>query len=188
MTSDFATPTIQTGRLALRPFGGTDAETFHAILAGKDVLRYFPRTEPPPLERVRRLLASYEEHWRRRGFGIWAVEDPSGSALMGRCGLQEIPDTGEIEVDFLLGRNFWGRGITTEAARESLRFGFETGEIETVVGIVHPDNAASRRVLEKIGLGNPRRTVYFGMDCCRYEITRAAWRAGAGGRSSCPGP
>lgn len=176
-------PTLRAGPLVLRPFGEADAARFHELLCGEDVLRYFPRTEPPPLDRVRRLLASYLEHWRRRGFGIWAVAHAEGGDLMGRCGLQEIPDTGEIEVDFLLGRDYWGRGHTTEAARASLRFGFETCAIEAIVGIVHPDNAASRRVLEKIGLGNARRTTYFGMDCFRYEITRNAWRVeGAGSR------
>lgn len=178
MTSAESTaPVLPLGPLVLRPFRDADAAPFHALLCGPEVLRYFPRTEPPPLDRVRRLLASYEEHWRRRGFGIWAVEDAATGVLMGRCGLQELPDTGEIEVDFLLGRDHWGRGHTTLAARAGLRFGFETRGIESIVGIVHPDNGASRRVLEKIGLAAPRRTVYFGMDCYRYEITRDAWRA-----------
>jgi len=177
MSSDSGIPSIRTDRLVLRGFRGADAADFHALLCGEDVLRYFPRTDPPPLDRVERLLASYVAHWSRRGFGIWAVTLAGTGELIGRCGLQEIPDTGEIEVDFLLGRDFWGRGFSTEAAGPSLRFGFETCGIEAIVGIVHPDNAASCRVLEKIGLTNPHRTVYFGMDCFRYEISRDAWRA-----------
>jgi len=165
-------PAIRTARLTLRTFGEADAPAFHDLLCGDDVLRYFPSHDPPSLDRVERLLASYNDHWRRRGFGIWAVEHAATARLMGRCGLQEIPDTGEIELDFLLGRDDWGRGHATEAARASLDFGFQTAGIETIVGIVHPENAASRRVLEKVGFASARRTVYFGMDCFRYEITR----------------
>jgi len=165
-------PTIRTARLVLRAFRETDAEPFHEILCGADVLKYFPRHDPPPLERVRTLVASYGKHWEERGYGLWAVDSLATGELMGRCGLQDIPETGEVEVDGLLARESWGQGYATEAAREALRFGFEVVRVPAVVGIVHPGNEASKRILEKLGLRETRRTRYFGMDVIRYEIAR----------------
>jgi ribosomal-protein-alanine N-acetyltransferase len=87
---------------------------------------------------------------------------------MGRCGLQIIPDTGEVEIDFLLGRPFWGQGFASEAGRASLNYGFEQLSLNQIVGIVHPKNIASQRVLEKLGMKFREKANYFGMEVFRY--------------------
>jgi ribosomal-protein-alanine N-acetyltransferase len=68
---------------------------------------------------------------------------------------------------------FWGQGVATEAGQAALRYGFETLGVEQVVGIVHPENMASRRVLEKLGMRLIERRQYFGMDCYRYAVERS---------------
>jgi RimJ/RimL family protein N-acetyltransferase len=168
--------TIATSRLNLRPFAPADAGPFHQILCGKDVLRYFPRSEPPPRERVEKWIQQVLAHWQAHGYGLWAVESRASGALMGRSGLQWLPETNEIEVDFLLGENFWGQGFATEAGQAGLRFGLEKLAVEFVVGIVHPENLASQRVLEKIGMTRRERACYFGMDCFRYTVDRPTLR------------
>jgi len=165
-------PTLETKRLRLRPFDKADVASVHEILSGEDVLRYFPGSKPPDREQVARLVARMIEHWRERGYGLWAVTDARSGVLMGRCGLQYLPDTDEVEVDFILGRPFWGLGYATEAGLAALAYGFETLNFETVVGIVHPENTASQRVLEKLGMARIERTVYFGMDVYRYAVER----------------
>ena len=176
--------TLTTPRLNLRSFTLVDAVRFHEILCGKDVLRYFPRSDPPPLERVEKWIRQVLEHWQTHGYGLWAVESRASGELMGRCGLQWLPETNEIEVDFLLGRPFWGNGYATEAGQASLRFGLEKLAVERVVGIVHPENLASQRVLEKIGLTRRERACYFGMDCYRYSVERARLRKLYGAQST----
>jgi RimJ/RimL family protein N-acetyltransferase len=78
----------------------------------------------------------------------------------------------EVEVDFLLGKSYWGKGYATEAGEAALNFAFEKLGLDEIVGIVHPENKASRRVLEKLGLRLTSRTRYFGMDVCRYAVKR----------------
>ncbi len=165
--------TITTPRLILRPFTLEDVDPFHQILCGKDVLCYFPRSDPPPRERVEKWIRQVLAHWQAHGYGLWAVESRVSGELLGRSGLQWLPETGEIEVDFLLGEHFWGQGFATEAGRASLRFGLEKLAVEFVVGIVHTENLASQRVLEKIGMTRRERACYFGMDCYRYVVDRA---------------
>jgi RimJ/RimL family protein N-acetyltransferase len=95
-------------------------------------------------------------HWTERGYGWWAVELKKSGELIGWCGLNHLPDTDEIEVLYLIGEDHWGKGLATEAAFSTVEYAFEVAGLETLVGIVHPENIASRRVLEKIGM--PRQT------------------------------
>ncbi len=163
-------PTITTPRLLLRGFTEADAEHLHHILQGKDVLRYFPNPTPPSGESVEKLIAGQLRHWQEHGFGWWAVQSRADGALLGWCGLGFLPETQEVEVAYLLGRPYWGQGLATEAARASLAYGFEKIKLERIVAIVHPENIASQRVAEKIGLTFVDENHYFGMDCYRYAI------------------
>ncbi len=168
-------PTLTTARLILRPFAAEDAGPLHRILAQDQILRYFPRPDPPDRARVERLIDGQLQHWEEHGLGWWAVELAGSGELLGWCGLQHLPETGEVEVGYLLSQRHWGQGLATEAARASLRWGFETHGLRSIVGIVHPENAASRRVLEKAGLVFINEAEYFGMAVCRYVIAPDRW-------------
>jgi ribosomal-protein-alanine N-acetyltransferase len=165
--------------LTLRPFCEDDVDPLHQVMGDREVLRYFPSSDPPSRERIGRLIQFQLEHWEKHGYGWWAValrSDPpkrlAEPPLIGWAGLQYLPETDETEVGYLLGKAYWGRGLATEAARESVRFGFEDLGIETIVGVVHPENIASQRVLEKAGLSFVEEANYFGMDVRRYVRTR----------------
>ena len=172
-------PTITTSRLILRAFTQEDTAPLHHLLSDKDVLRYFPKTDPPSRDQVLKLILGQLEHWKKHGYGWWAVERHSQKGLIGWSGLQFLPETEEVEVGYLLGKAFWGKGFATEAAKACLRFGFETIDPETIVAIVHPENIASQRVIEKLGMSLVDRCRYFGMDCYRYSIERSSFRPGA---------
>jgi len=162
--------------LTLRPFVEDDVDPLHRVMGDREVLRYFPSSDPPSRERIERLIEFQLEHWEKHGYGWWAVvlraEQRAALPLIGWAGLQYLPETDETEVGYLLGKPYWGRGLATEAARESVRFGFEDLGIETIVGVVHPENIASQRVLEKAGLSFVEEASYFGMDVRRYVRTR----------------
>ena len=168
-------PSITTSRLILRPFTQADVAAMHQILSATGVLRYFPNSQPPSPERVRHMIANLLNHWDQYGYGLWAIESRLTGKLMGRSGLQYLLETDEVEVDFILGREFWGQGFATEAGQAALRHGFETLDISTIVGIVHVGNKASQRVLEKLGMRRMAKAGYFGMDCYRYGIERASF-------------
>lgn len=165
-------PTYMTDRLILRAFTEADAVPMHHIMSGKDVLRYFPGTQAPSLEGVQRMIQRLLKHWDEKGYGLWAVTWREDGTLLGRCGLQYIAETDEVEVDFILDRDYWGRGLATEVGLASMQFGFSQLATPFIVGIVHPENMGSQRVLEKIGMQRVERTEYFGMDCYRYVAER----------------
>ena len=167
-------PTIETKRLLLRAFASEDAKPLHQMFQGKDVLRYFPNSDPPALERVEKLVQFQLDHWEKHGYGWWATVLGESDEFIGWSGLQYLPETDETEIGFLLGRPFWGKGLATEAALAGVRFGFIDLGIETIVGITHPENVASQKVLEKIGMTFNREDEYFGMHCFHYSMDSSA--------------
>lgn len=167
-------PTLLTSRLVLRPFTSGDAWPLHRILGEKDILRYFPQPHPPALDRVQRLVAHQLQHWADHGLGWWAVERHQKPELIGWAGLQFLPETGETEVAYLLSRDHWGQGLAAEAARASVEFGFEHCALETIIALVHPQNRASQRVIEKLGMSFVDQAHYFGMDLYRYSLQATA--------------
>jgi len=163
-------PRIKTARLTLRPFTIQDAEPLHQILGIPRVLEYFPSSDPPDLERVQKLVQKQIDHWSDHGYGWWAVEPNGEGELIGWSGLQYLPETDEIEIGFLLSKPYWGKGLATESALAGLDYGFNSLGIEEIIGIVHPENVASQKVLEKIGLIYQEQAEYFGMDCYKYLL------------------
>jgi len=100
------------------------------------------------LARLRRLIAHDERH----GFSKWGVCERASGLLVGDCGIQLLEDGPDVELGFHLRRSVWGRGYATEAARACLDAAFASLELDQVIAIVAPGNAASVRVLEKIGM------------------------------------
>ncbi len=172
-------PTIDTPRLILRGFSPADFEPLCAILSDREVLRYMPRTDPYPPESVQRIIDRQQLDWDTHGFGWYAVEDRLSAELVGWCGLGVLDETNETEIKYLLKRSHWGRGLATEAALACLEGGFTQYGLQAIIGLVHPDHAASRRVLEKLGLSYQDRVHYWAMDLDRLAITKAGYFARA---------
>ncbi|HOU12380.1 MAG TPA: GNAT family N-acetyltransferase [Anaerolineae bacterium] len=165
-------PCITTERLVLHAFSEQDVDPLFDILQQPGILRYYPRPDPPPRETVERIATRQLAHWEEHGYGWWAVEFRDDPRLLGWAGLTYLPETGETEVAYLLRQEVWRRGLATEAAKAALRFGFERFAFPFIIGLTHPENIASQRVLEKSGLQFVEKAVYFGMDCYRYVIRR----------------
>jgi len=162
-------PTLETPHLILRPWKLEDANTLLKILQEPELLRYFPPTVFT-LEKTLHYLNHQLTHWQERGYGHWAVTLKTDSCVVGWNGLEYLPETDENEVAYLLSHQVWGRGHATEAARTAVKYGFETASLPAIIGLVHPENTGSIRVLEKCGLTFVDRKIYWGLEMCRYRI------------------
>jgi ribosomal-protein-alanine N-acetyltransferase len=164
-------PTITTPWLTLRPFTPTDDIPLHRILNEPNILQYFPRTDPPDIERIQGLIERQFMQWKEYHLGWWAVVPHGQTELIGWNGLQYLPETDEVEVGFLLSKQFWGQGLATEGAKASLEFGFKTLGLPQIIGLTHPENTASQNVLKKCGMHYVERKEYFGMQLFRYVLS-----------------
>ncbi len=166
---------LRTRHLLLRPWTVEDAGALFEILQERDILHYFPNPDPPAREIVEAYIHRQLAHWKEYGYGHWAIVLPGEGQVLGWNGLEFLPELGECEVAYLLSRRVWGRGYATEAARAALCFGFENGGLESIIGLVHPENEASIRVLEKCGLSLVDRINLWRMDLERYRIGRTVF-------------
>lgn len=150
---------IETERLLLRQFEWDDLDDLVRICGDARVMKYIGlRGEPMAREETRQALSSIFAHWQRHGFGRWAAVHKNECRLIGYSGLRSFGK--DAELVYLLDFPYWGHGLATEMARACLGFAFERRAFDYVVAMTKPDNLASRRVLEKVGL-QYRQTIKF---------------------------
>jgi RimJ/RimL family protein N-acetyltransferase len=174
-------PEIETARLRLRQFRTEDVASLVAIYADPEMTRYLRDGRPFSDEDVRRALSRVEATWQEHGFGTWAVTLRGGDdAAIGHCGLTVLPNSGEVEIGFHVGRPWWGAGYATEAASAVLIFAFGALGLNEIVSVTHPENEASQAVMRRLGLIFRDRAVHFGREMVVYAITRAEWSCQTG--------
>jgi RimJ/RimL family protein N-acetyltransferase len=112
-----------------------------------------------------------------RGYGIWAAEERSSGVLVGRIGFWNPEGWPGFELGWMLRRSFWGRGYATEAARAALRVAFTQLKQPHVISLIHPENAASIRVAQRLGERLLDSSDVMGKHALVYRITREEWEA-----------
>ena len=155
-------PVLETERLRLRQFAQdlSDLEALNAIQSDAEHMRYYPH--PFSLDESRgwieRRLAEYEEH----GYSLWAVEDGSTDEFLGCVGPvhQLVDEVDELELGWSITPRRARQGIATEAARACRDWCFRELDVDHLIALVRPENEASRRVSEKVGMSVWKGTVY----------------------------
>ena len=170
-------PIVETERFTLRGFISGDIDRLTEILGDPLVMRYMPGDEPWSREGAEKELRGILEHWDQHGYGRWALVDREDGKMIGWCGLEFLPEIRETEVAYLLDKDYWNRGYATEAARISLGYGFEKAGLDRIIALAFPKNAASRRVMEKIGMAYKEMIHIWKLNLVIYTITRDVYRA-----------
>jgi RimJ/RimL family protein N-acetyltransferase len=145
---------LTTARLCLRPWRPEDLPHFAALNADPRVREHFPMVLTS--EASDRQAAAIGEHFRKHGFGFWAVEAVGVADFVGFVGLS-IPTfaahfTPCVEIGWRLAFEHWGRGYATEAARAAVDCGFRRLGLEEIVAFTVPANWRSIRVMEELGM------------------------------------
>jgi RimJ/RimL family protein N-acetyltransferase len=156
-------PELITERLRLRRWSSDDVPAMTAINSDPEVMRWISDGSLSDSHRTAASIARYEVSWDVNGFGLFAVELRTSGELAGFTGLA-IPEflpqiLPAVEIGWRLGRQFWGSGLATEAARAALAFGFEQCHLERVVSIYQPANVASGSIMRKLGMRLADETV-----------------------------
>jgi len=182
---------LETERLRLRRFTPDDAADNYRIYTDDENMRFMGR--PPDSVELERynILKHIENYYDTHGFGLWAVVLKEEGRLIGRCGLlyQPVEGTREVEVSYLIDRRYWGRGLATEAARETVRLGFGRYGFPRIVALINPENVASARVAEKVGLKHERDVRFrdFGR-VALYALKAEDFVAADAARTATPNP
>ncbi len=147
-------PELTTARLRLRRWTPEDRTAFAAINQDPRVTEFLPG--PLTREQSDAMVDRIEAAFGERGFGLWAVEVLEKAPFIGFVGLSvpsfDAPFMPAVEVGWRLAHAHWGRGYASEAARASLRFGFDFLGLSEIVSFTAAGNVRSRRVMERIGM------------------------------------
>ncbi len=141
-------------------------------------MQYLPPGVPVSLERAQSVVAYFMSQRQQHGYGPWAVIEQASGALIGQCGLNFLPELGEVEVLYALAKPHWGRGLATEGAHAAARYGFEELGLREIVALAAVDNLASQRVMDKLGMKYRRTLKLWKMRLKLYSVRREHFTTG----------
>ena len=188
---------IETERLLLEPLDTSRLEDFVALTADPATMRYWHPDGPLTRDAAERNFVAALARLRELRFGRrWLVSKATAAGLgfvetkyFGQGWEDVSPD--EVEIGWMLRPSAWGQGYATEAGRAIGDEAFERLNLASIVAAHHPENAASARVVEKLGLVFERDIVWTdGWPLRLYRLTREQWtEQGPGkGRGLRPAP
>jgi [ribosomal protein S5]-alanine N-acetyltransferase len=168
---------LTTERLELRALTLDDAAAAFAIYGDHEVMRYVAGGPVDDVAATEAVVRQVIAHQRLHGYSWWAVVERATGELVGDAGLYSFAGTGPgVELGYTFRRDAWGKGYATESATACLRAAFGPLGIERVRAVVLPDNAASVRVLEKIGMRHDGTVQYHGGEWLHFVADRRSWR------------
>jgi RimJ/RimL family protein N-acetyltransferase len=145
---------LRTPRLLLREWRDEDREPFAAMSADTAVMEHL--VPFPDRAAMDAWVAAARAHWGEHGFGQWVVEIPGEAPFVGVVGLSRLrwalPFAPAVEAAWRIARLFWGKGYATEAAGAAVNDGFSRLGLDEIVAFTVPQNRASRRVMERLGM------------------------------------
>ncbi|MEL7251363.1 MAG: GNAT family N-acetyltransferase [Bacteroidota bacterium] len=165
---------LETPRMYLREFRLEDANGFYQLNQDPQVIQHTGDKPFADSSAAAAFIQSYD-HYKRYGFGRWAIILRQTEEFIGFCGLKYHPDIKAVDLGFRLRRSDWNKGLATEAARTCLEYGFTQLELDLIIGRVRQAHHASIKVLEKIGMQRRGSFDFEGFPGYRYEVSAAEY-------------
>jgi RimJ/RimL family protein N-acetyltransferase len=142
---------IETERLTLRLWNASDFDTYAAMCADPEVMRFLGPRRPLLRFEAWQTFASLIGHWHLRGFGMFAVVERTSGEVIGRIGPWEPEGWPEFEIGWTLRPSHWGKGYATEAVRASIQYAFSELGRQHLISIIDPENIRSIAVATRVG-------------------------------------
>jgi ribosomal-protein-alanine N-acetyltransferase len=164
---------IETERLLLRPMRAGDLDDLLLIFSDPKVAAAFS-IEPFGRPEMQGWLDRNLKHREQYGYGLFSVVHKAARCLIGNCGLEhmEVGGSHGAELGFDFRSDYWNRGLATEAASAVRNFAFDRLELSRVISLVRRGNAASQRVVEKIGMRHEADLSRNGIDYQLFSSSR----------------
>lgn len=170
--------TLHTPRLRLEPFRDEHFDGLYEMNSDPAVMRYITG-RPDTREETRAGIERVKARWAELGYSWWAFIDRASGELVGAGAIQHLNrDTSQpLEIGWRLKPAHWGKGLASEAAQHMAAFAFDDLRTPLLLSICDPDNPASARVMQRLGMRYRGLERWYGHDCATYAITADEWRA-----------
>jgi len=145
---------LTTLRLAMREFVPDDLADLRRLNSDVRVMKYISGKAETPEETqaaVQRTLRNYRLY---PDLGAWYTVRRDTGKFIGWFSLKYAGKSPDIEIGYRLLPQAWGQGFATEGATAMYHYGFDDLDLDRIIGVTHPDNVASQKVLRKAGLAD----------------------------------
>jgi RimJ/RimL family protein N-acetyltransferase len=143
---------LETDRLLLRWLTVDDAEFIMGLLNEPSWIRFIGDRGVRTLDDARAYIENGPvDMYHRLGFGLYMVERKEDGAPLGMCGLIKRKGLDDVDIGFAYRPAYWSKGYAFEAAAAVLQYAKNTLGLRRIVAITDPENASSRKLLEKLG-------------------------------------
>jgi len=170
---------LETERLRLRPYRTDDLDDLAEMFGDPEHMRWYPSafTREQSQAWIDRQFQRYAED----GFGLFLAELRDDGTFAGTLGptVQTVEGERRVEVGWHIRPALKGRGLAVEGADAARSWAFETLEVDHVISLIRPENAASRRVAEKLGMSIERETMHADLRHYVYRGGRPSAERGA---------
>ena len=166
---------IETERIILRNFIENDCEAVFAFSSNKEVQKYTGDAILESLNQAKEIISNvWFSDYKKYGYGRWAVVYKPKNKVIGFAGLKYLPEINETDIGYRFLPEYWGKGVATEVSKKIIEYGFDVLKLEKIIGIAMPENIASSKVLEKVGLDFHKFEPYDegGENCNWYQIDK----------------
>jgi [ribosomal protein S5]-alanine N-acetyltransferase len=162
---------LETERLVLRWFTFDDIDPFNELGTNPEIIRYLGNQPFASLEVAKETLNSAPlRDYATYGYGRFACVWKQTGQVVGFCGPKFLPDSGDVDLGYRFLPNFWGMGLATESSLAVIDYARHQLGLRRLVGWVHPDNAASARVLTKLGFSFERTTTFADLPGVDFDL------------------
>lgn len=162
---------LETESLIVRQIEHSDLDRLSFICCDAELMKYVGDGKPLSRDQVEKWVEVTICNYSEKGFGNYAIVDKKTTNVIGYCGLVFSSAIEEIELIYALIKDYWNKGIGTEAARAVLDYGLRTVKLKVIYASIDPENIFSQKILEKIGFQFAfKQNDEFGLSTLYYKI------------------
>lgn len=176
---------LHTDRLRLEPFAEAHLDGLHAMNRLPEVMRYISG-QPETREQTAAGIARVQRAWSILGTSWWAFVDAAGVVVGAGCiqyARREAAPPADLaslrgnplEIGWRLHPDHQGKGLAIEAARRMAAFAFEDLATPELIAVRHPDNVASGRVMDRLGMRYRGLEPWYGLELATHAMGRGTW-------------
>lgn len=181
---------LHTARLRLEPFAEQHLDGLHAMNSRPEVMRYIS-DEPETREQTAAAIARVQRCWAAWGTSWWAFIDLASNRIAGAGCIQYVRReaapvadldalrSNPLEIGWRLHPDFWRQGLASEAAVRMTAYAFDAFAAPELLAVRHPDNLASGRVMDRLGMRFRGLEHWYGKPLTTHVLGRVDWARSA---------
>ncbi|MEB2298311.1 GNAT family N-acetyltransferase [Lysinibacillus xylanilyticus] len=146
-----APPVLKTARLTLRPISLNDLEAMFNYTSSENVARYVTWDPHKSLDETKVFVELVLNGYKQGNHLLWGIEYEQ--KLIGTIDFVSVNDQHKCaEIGYVLSEEYWNQGITTEAVKKLIDYGFNELKMVRIQARCFKDNIGSQKVMEKSGM------------------------------------